>query len=109
LIERKLLAIEQKASERETLRPPEQATEAGPVEPVPSQLTASEATPTHREVGQPDLSAEAKRCAESAAELSRRAIGEFKRVLATAGVDVARLFSRFGVNHAEGGPSVLPP
>ena len=109
LIERKLIAIEQKASERQTLRPTEQATEAGPVEPVPSQLTPSEATPAHPGGSARDLSVEAKRSAESVAELSRRAIGEFKRVLASAGVDVARLFSRFGVNHAEGGPFVLPP
>jgi murein DD-endopeptidase MepM/ murein hydrolase activator NlpD len=108
LTETKLVAIEQKASERET-QPLDQAAEAGPVEPVPSQPTPSEATPTHREVGAPDLSAEAKRRAEIVAELTRRAIGEFKQVLASAGVDVVRLFSRFGVNHAEGGPFVLPP
>ncbi len=105
--EMKLVAIEQKASEREP--PLEQASEARPVEPVPSQSTPSEATPTHREGGAPDLSAEAKRRAEIVAELTRRAIGEFKRVLASAGVDVARLFTRFGVNHAEGGPFVVPP
>jgi murein DD-endopeptidase MepM/ murein hydrolase activator NlpD len=108
LTETKLVAIEQKASERET-PPPEQAVEAGPVEPVPSQPTPSEAVAAPREVGAPNPSAEAKRRAESVAEFTRRAIGEFKRVLASTGVDVARLFSRFGVNHAEGGPFVLPP
>jgi murein DD-endopeptidase MepM/ murein hydrolase activator NlpD len=107
LTETKLVAIEQKASERET--PPAQAAEAAPVEPVSSQPTPSEATPTHREIDAPDLSAEAQRRAEIVAELTRRAIAEFKRVLASAGVDVARLFSRFAVNHAEGGPFVLPP
>ena len=107
LTEMKLVAIEQNTSERET--PPEQAAEAAPVELVPSRPTRSEATPTHREIGAPDLSAEAKRRAEGIAEITRRAIAEFKRVLTSAGVDVARLFSRFGVNHAEGGPFVLPP
>jgi murein DD-endopeptidase MepM/ murein hydrolase activator NlpD len=107
LTKMKLLAIEQKASERATA-PPEQAAKPGPVEPGPSQPTPAEATPTHREVGPPGLSAEAKRRAEGVSELTRRAIGEFKRVLASAGVDVARLFSRFGVNAAEGGPFVLP-
>ena len=107
LTEMKLVAIEQNTSERET--PPEQAAEAAPVEPVSSEPTRSEATPTHREIGAPDLSAEAKRRAEGIAEITRRAIAEFKRVLTSAGVDVARLFSRFGVNHAEGGPFVLPP
>jgi murein DD-endopeptidase MepM/ murein hydrolase activator NlpD len=104
----KLFAIEQKAAERET-PPPEQAAEAVPVEPAPSQPAPSEATPTHPEVGAPDLSAEAQRRAEGVAEFTRRAFGEFTRVLASAGVDVARLFSRFEVNHAEGGPFILPP
>ena len=108
LTETKLVAIQQTASERET-SPPDQAAEAAPVEPVPSQPTPSEATPTHQEIGAADLSAEAKRRAEIVAELTRRVIGEFKQVLASAGVDVARLFSRFGANHAEGGPFVLPP
>ncbi len=107
LTKMKLLAIEQKASESAT-PPLEQAAEAGPVEPGPSQPTSSEATPTHREVGAPGLSVEAKHRAEGVSELTRRAIGEFKRVLASAGVDVARLFSRLGVNPAEGGPFVLP-
>jgi murein DD-endopeptidase MepM/ murein hydrolase activator NlpD len=106
--EMKLFAIEQKAAERET-PPPEQAAEAVPVEPAPSQPAPSEATPTHPEVGAPDLSAEAQRRAEGVAEFTRRAFGEFTRVLASAGVDVARLFSRFEVNHAEGGPFILPP
>jgi murein DD-endopeptidase MepM/ murein hydrolase activator NlpD len=108
LTETKLVTIEQEASEREP-PPPEQAAEAGPVEPVPSQPTPSAATPAHQEGVAPNLSAEAKRRVEIVAELTRRAIGEFKGVLASAGVDVARLFSRFGVNHAEGGPFVLPP
>jgi murein DD-endopeptidase MepM/ murein hydrolase activator NlpD len=107
LTETKLVAIEQKASEREP--PPEQATEAAPIEPGQSQPTPSEAVPTPRESGAPDLTVGGTRSAERVAELSRRAIGEFKRVLASAGVDVARLFSRFGANHGEGGPFVLPP
>jgi murein DD-endopeptidase MepM/ murein hydrolase activator NlpD len=108
LTETKLVAIEQKASERET-PPPDQAAEAGPGDLVPSLPIPSQATSTHPEAGAPDLSAEAKRRAEIVAELTRRAVGEFKQVLASAGVDVARLFSRFGVNHAEGGPFVLSP
>ena len=43
-------------------------------------------------------------------EPARRDIGEFGRVHAWAGVNVAILsFSQFGVNHAEGGPFVPPP
>jgi murein DD-endopeptidase MepM/ murein hydrolase activator NlpD len=39
----------------------------------------------------------------------REEIAAFERVLASAGVDVARLFAQFGVNRAEGGPFVPPP
>jgi murein DD-endopeptidase MepM/ murein hydrolase activator NlpD len=108
LTEMKLLAIEQSASEHETTTR-EQTTVGEPVELGQSQPTSSEPIPTPRESGAPDLTGEARRSAERGAELSRRAIGEFKRVLASAGVDVARLFSRFGANHGEGGPFVLPP
>jgi murein DD-endopeptidase MepM/ murein hydrolase activator NlpD len=108
LTEMKLLAIEQSASEHETTTR-RQATEAGPIEPGQSQPTPSEAVPTPRESGAPDLTVGGTRSAERVAELSHRAISEFRRVLASAGVDVARLFSRFGANHGEGGPFVLPP
>ena len=106
--EMKLVAIEQKASERGA------AARAG--WRSPTGRTRFRPNPHHprllrriAKAGAPDLSAEAKRRTEIVAELTRRAIGEFKRVLASAGVDVARLFARFGVNHAEGGPFVLPP
>jgi len=94
-------------SERET-QPSEQATEARPVELVLSQPTRSEANPAHPEVGALDISAEAKRGADGVAELDRRSLGEFKRVLASAGVDVARLFSHYSVNCAKGGPFAPP-
>ena len=62
----------------------------------------------HPEVNATDISQEAKRHTDGVAEIGRRAIGEFKRALASVGVDVARLFSHFGVNRAEGGPFVPP-
>jgi murein DD-endopeptidase MepM/ murein hydrolase activator NlpD len=37
------------------------------------------------------------------------AVGQVERVLASAGVDVARLFSQFGVSRGEGGPFVPVP
>lgn len=107
LTEAKLLAIEQSALEHETTQA--QTTAGEPAELGQSQPAPSEPIPTPRESGTADLTGEARRSAERVAELSRRAIGEFKRVLASAGVDVARLFSRFGANHGEGGPFVLPP
>jgi len=105
LTETKPLAIQQEVSEHE---PPGRAAEAGQVEPEPFQPAPSEATPARDEVGVPNLPAEAMRSTEGVAELSHRAISEFKRVLSSAGVDVVRLFSRFGTNRAEGGPFVLP-
>jgi murein DD-endopeptidase MepM/ murein hydrolase activator NlpD len=108
LTETKILALEQKASEHET-PPPEQTSEATLVEPALSRPAPSEANPEQPEVSGPDLSAAAKLGSEGVADIGRRAIAEFKRVLASAGVDVVRLFSRFGVKRAEGGPFVPPP
>ena len=105
--ETRLHGLEQELSQREA-QPPELAAEARPVEPAQAELAPSEADPAHREGSAPEISAEAARRAEGIAELARRGIGEFERVLASAGINVARLFSRFGVSHAEGGP-FLPP
>ena len=105
--EMRLHGLEQKLSQRED-QPPELAAEARLVEPVQAELAPSEANPAHREGGAPEISTEATRRAEGIAEVARRGIGEFERVLASAGINVARLFSRFGVNHAEGGP-FMPP
>ncbi len=44
-----------------------------------------------------------------AAPLGREEIATVERVLASTGIDVARLFSQFGQNRAEGGPFVPPP
>jgi len=105
--EMRLHGLEQKLSQRED-QPPELAAEARLVEPVQAELAPSEANPAHREGGAPEISTEATRRAEGIAEVARRGIGEFERVLASAGINVARLVSRFGVNHAEGGP-FMPP
>jgi hypothetical protein len=107
--ETRLRGLEQKLPEREPLQPPELAAEARPVEPVPSEPSPSEANPADPEVSAPNTSAEVQRSAEGIAELARRGIGEFGRVLASADVNVASLFSQFGMNHAEGGPFVPPP
>lgn len=47
--------------------------------------------------------------AQAAAAVPRgaaTAVGQVEKVLASAGVDVARLFSQFGVSHGEGGPFI---
>ena len=94
--------LEQQLSERETPQPPELAAKVRPVEPVLSGPAPSEANPAH------PRGSEAPR-AEDIDEPARRGIDEFGRELASAGVNVASLFSQFGVNHAEGGPFVPPP
>ena len=81
-----------------------------------SQTSRTGAVPTHSVRGQSGASGsrragyfhrgETRR--RGVAELDRRSLGEFKRVLASAGVDVARLFSHYSVNRAEGGPFAPP-
>ena len=105
--EARLRGLEQTLSEREASHP-EPAAEAGTVQPAPPEAAPSRANPARREAGSAEVSGEAKRRAEAIAELARRGIGEFERVLASAGVNVARLFSRFGVSRAEGGPFIPP-
>ena len=105
--EARLRGLEQTLSEWEASRP-EPVAEAGTVETPPAEAALSRADPARRGAVAPEVSAEAKRRAEAIAELARRGIGEFERVLASAGINVARLFSQFGVNRAEGGPFIPP-
>src|SRR5215469_2940432 len=76
-------------SERET-QPPEQATEARLVELVPSQPTGPRPIRCIRKSAR-WIFPQRRNAAQRVAELDRRSLGEFKRVLASAGVDVARL------------------
>ena len=46
---------------------------------------------------------------ESLGEVARRAIDELRRLLASTGLNVERLFPQFAPNHPEGGPFVPPP
>jgi murein DD-endopeptidase MepM/ murein hydrolase activator NlpD len=61
-----------------------------------------------RSAGLRKLADAAPGAAASLGELGRQGLGAVKRVLASTGVDVARLFSRFGIDRAEGGPFVPP-
>ena len=103
----RLRGLEQKLAEREA-PPSDPVAEAARAQLVQTESAPPETNPTRSQVSAPDNSAEAKRRAEGIAELARRSIGEFGRVLASAGVNVARLFSQFGVTHAQGGPFVPP-
>jgi murein DD-endopeptidase MepM/ murein hydrolase activator NlpD len=105
LTETRLRGLEQKISERETTQSSEQAAEARPVERVLSESNLSEANPAQSDISAPNIPADAKRTASGVVELASKGMGEFER----AGVNVARLFSQFGVGRAEGGPFVPPP
>jgi len=105
--ETKLHGVEQMLAERQA-PPPDPVAKAGPAQFVQSESAPPEANPPRSGVTAPDSSTEAKRRTEGIVELARRSIDEFQHVLASAGVNVARLFSQFGVNHAEGGPFVPP-
>jgi murein DD-endopeptidase MepM/ murein hydrolase activator NlpD len=109
LTETRLHGLEQKISERETTQPSEQAAEARSVERVLSESNLSEANPAQSDISAPNIPADAKRTASGVVELASKGMGEFERVLASAGVNVARLFSQFGVDRAEGGPFIPPP
>jgi murein DD-endopeptidase MepM/ murein hydrolase activator NlpD len=46
---------------------------------------------------------------ESLTEMGRRAIGEFRRLLASTGLNIERLFPQLSQDRGEGGPFVAPP
>jgi murein DD-endopeptidase MepM/ murein hydrolase activator NlpD len=56
-----------------------------------------------------DAPAEPLRDPAGVAEFGRRAVNEFVRMLASTGLNVARLFPQLGINRSEGGPFVPPP
>jgi murein DD-endopeptidase MepM/ murein hydrolase activator NlpD len=56
-----------------------------------------------------DAPPEMKPDSESVAEMGRRAVGEFGRMLASTGLNIERLFPQFDPRRAEGGPFVPPP
>jgi murein DD-endopeptidase MepM/ murein hydrolase activator NlpD len=90
----RLTKLEQKNSMRE----PPAAGAAAAEAPQPAPSAPAQAQPAPK--------------AEAAIVLPRGAkspVGEVEKVLASAGVDVARLFSQFGVTRGEGGPFVPLP
>ena len=56
-----------------------------------------------------DAPPEPDRHASGVTEPGRLSISELARVLASTGLNIQRLFSQFGFNHAQGGPFVPPP
>jgi murein DD-endopeptidase MepM/ murein hydrolase activator NlpD len=56
-----------------------------------------------------DTPSEPPRDPAGVAEFGRRAVNEFVRILASTGLNVARLVPQLGINRSEGGPFVPPP
>jgi murein DD-endopeptidase MepM/ murein hydrolase activator NlpD len=77
--------------------------DAGPSAAAAPAAAASQPAPAH---AQPAAKAEATIVLPRGA---KSPVGEVEKVLASAGVDVARLFSQFGVSRGEGGPFVPVP
>ncbi len=76
--------------------------------PAPSAIAAASPPPAQAQppAVHPQPQAQILQGQAAAAVAPRGRIGEFERVLSSAGVDVARLFSQFGVTRGEGGPFV---
>jgi murein DD-endopeptidase MepM/ murein hydrolase activator NlpD len=68
-----------------------------------------EADPQRPEVVITGAPPEPERKSPGVAELGRRAINEFRSILASTGLNVERLFPQFRLDRAEGGPFVPPP
>jgi murein DD-endopeptidase MepM/ murein hydrolase activator NlpD len=124
-------ALQQKLSARTAPVAPQAAGAARPVAQAPASVQApprpvaqapAPAQTAPRPVAQAPAPAQAApravaqapapaRAAPRRVRLAARgsALGEVERVLASAGVDVNGLFSKFGIDRAEGGPFVPPP
>jgi murein DD-endopeptidase MepM/ murein hydrolase activator NlpD len=78
-----------------------------PVGLVTADAAQTEVDPPQPEVVISDAPPNAEH--ESLQEIANRAIGEFRRLLASTGLNVEHLFPQLGPNRPEGGPFVPPP
>lgn len=76
---------------------------------ITTDIDPSEIDPLSPKVLISDAPPEAERESAGVAEIGRRAIGEMRRLLASTGLNIERLFPQFGPTRAEGGPFVVPP
>ena len=127
--------LEQKHSMQQTRQPPRPVAEArpepavpvlagvAPASPAPAMAAAGPASPAPAVVMSAAAPAPAAQAPAApapavamsvaapvaAVAVSRGGLAQFERVLASAGVDVAHLFSQFGVTRGEGGPFIAAP
>jgi hypothetical protein len=76
---------------------------------ITTELVQSESDPPRVDTVITDAPPEAEPSTERVAEMGRRAVVEFRRMLASTGLNIGRLFPQFAPDRAEGGPFVPPP
>src|SRR5271163_1614779 len=98
----------QKHSASEISSPQEPIAALKPVTLITPEADLSGSDTLHPEAVIIDAPLEPERDAGGVTEPGRPGISEFARVLASAGLNIQRLFSQLGLNRAEGGPFVPP-
>ncbi|HYZ41448.1 MAG TPA: M23 family metallopeptidase [Stellaceae bacterium] len=77
-----------------------------PIRLIASGTAQAVADPTRTEVVISDAPGKAEQ--ESLGEVTRRSVGELRRLLASTGLNIERLFPQLGGSRGEGGPFVVP-
>jgi murein DD-endopeptidase MepM/ murein hydrolase activator NlpD len=105
----RIAEIEQKRSDRQSSRLQQLGAEFRSTGLATGELAQSEAGLPQPELPISDAPPEPKPESPSFAEFTQQAIDEFRRILASTGLNVERLFPQFKQRRAEGGPFVPPP
>jgi murein DD-endopeptidase MepM/ murein hydrolase activator NlpD len=98
--------LEQKLAMLPTRQPPRPAAAAQPAAPAHTAAPSRAAPATATATPPAAIAAAQPQRAVAAVPVARGRLAQFERVLASAGVDVARLFTQYGVRTGEGGPFV---
>jgi murein DD-endopeptidase MepM/ murein hydrolase activator NlpD len=104
-----LADFEQRHSQLQILQPPSIARMARLAGLVTNEFQQSGAEPSPPNLLISDAPPDSQPEAHRMAEIGRRAVAEFQRLLGSTGLNVERLFPRLGQNRSEGGPFVPPP
>jgi murein DD-endopeptidase MepM/ murein hydrolase activator NlpD len=76
---------------------------------ITTELVQSEREPPRIDAVITDAPPEPEQDGKRVAEVGRRAVIQFRRLLASTGLNIGRLFPQFGPDRAEGGPFIPPP
>jgi murein DD-endopeptidase MepM/ murein hydrolase activator NlpD len=105
----RIAEIEQKHTQRQTLQLQQFGGKFRLAGLIRTEFGQSEAEPAPSDLSISDAPPEPERESHRFAEFAQQAIDEFRRVLASTGLNVERLFPQVGQNRAQGGPFVPPP